>query len=69
MYRLNQICDGIQFDRLLGHTEDAIKSYTKAFDILRITHGTNSSFMKELLLKLEEARAEASYKLSSTDDE
>uniref|UniRef100_A0A1S3CPQ6 Uncharacterized protein n=1 Tax=Cucumis melo TaxID=3656 RepID=A0A1S3CPQ6_CUCME len=54
---------------LLGHTEDSLKSYTKAFDILRITHGTNSSFMKELLQKLEEARAEASYKRSSIDDE
>lgn len=69
MYRLNQICDDIQFGRLLGHTEDSLKSYTKAFDILRITHGTNSSFMKELLQKLEEARAEASYKRSSIDDE
>lgn len=66
---------GLQFytcgklEWLLGYTDDAVKSYTKAFDILRITHGTNSSFMKELLLKLEEARAEASYKLSSIDDE
>ncbi|XP_050946196.1 histone-lysine N-methyltransferase ASHR1 isoform X6 [Cucumis melo] len=66
---------GLQFytcgklEWLLGHTEDSLKSYTKAFDILRITHGTNSSFMKELLQKLEEARAEASYKRSSIDDE
>lgn len=65
---------GLQFytcgklEWLLGYTEDAVKSYTKAFDILRITHGSNSSFMKELLLKLEEARAEASYKLLSIDD-
>ncbi|KAK9271392.1 hypothetical protein L1049_026982 [Liquidambar formosana] len=50
---------------LLGDTEDAIKSLTKAVDILRITHGTNTLFMKELLIKLEEAHAEASYKLSS----
>ncbi|XP_021285132.1 histone-lysine N-methyltransferase ASHR1-like isoform X2 [Herrania umbratica] len=49
---------------LLGETDDAIKSLTKAVDILRITHGTNTPFMKELLMKLEEARAEASYKLS-----
>ncbi|KDP32756.1 hypothetical protein JCGZ_12048 [Jatropha curcas] len=54
---------------LLGETEDAIRSLTKAVDILRITHGTNSPFMKELIMKLEEARAEASYKLSSKDDE
>ncbi|KAK3230724.1 hypothetical protein Dsin_002605 [Dipteronia sinensis] len=53
---------------LLGDTENAIKSLTKAVDMLRITHGTSSLFMKELLMKLEEAHAEASYKLSSIDD-
>uniref|UniRef100_A0A5B7AL27 Putative histone-lysine N-methyltransferase ASHR1 isoform X1 n=1 Tax=Davidia involucrata TaxID=16924 RepID=A0A5B7AL27_DAVIN len=53
---------------LLGDTEDAIKSLTKAVDILRITHGTNTPFLKDLLIKLEEARAEATYKLSSKDD-
>uniref|UniRef100_A0A2P2KVZ2 Histone-lysine N-methyltransferase ASHR1 isoform X2 n=1 Tax=Rhizophora mucronata TaxID=61149 RepID=A0A2P2KVZ2_RHIMU len=47
---------------LLGETQDAIKSLTRAVDILRITHGTNTPFMKELLMKLEEAHAEASYK-------
>ncbi|KAK9216119.1 hypothetical protein WN944_008126 [Citrus x changshan-huyou] len=52
----------------LGDTENAIKSLTKAVEILRITHGTNSPFMKELILKLEEAQAEASYKLSSKDE-
>jgi SET and MYND domain-containing protein len=46
----------------------AIKSLSKAVDILRVTHGTNTPFMKELMLKLEEARAEASYKLSSKDE-
>lgn len=51
--------------RLLGNTEDAIKSLTKAVKILRNTHGKNSPFTKELLSKLEEAQAEASYKLSS----
>ncbi|TKY74311.1 Histone-lysine N-methyltransferase ASHR1 [Spatholobus suberectus] len=49
----------------LGDTAEAVKSLTKAGDILRITHGTNTPFMKDLLMKLEEARAEASYKLSS----
>ncbi|XP_034889122.1 histone-lysine N-methyltransferase ASHR1 isoform X2 [Populus alba] len=53
---------------LLGYTEDAIKSLTRAVDILRITHGTNSPFMKELMTKLDEARAEASYNLSSKDE-
>ncbi|MBA0555812.1 hypothetical protein Golob_025967 [Gossypium lobatum] len=53
---------------LLGETDDAIKSFTKAVDILRITHGTSTPFMKELLMKLEEARAEASFKLSSRED-
>ncbi|XP_061357937.1 histone-lysine N-methyltransferase ASHR1 [Gastrolobium bilobum] len=52
----------------LRETEEAVKSLTKAVDILRITHGTNTPFMKELLMKLEEARAEASsYKLSSKE--
>ncbi|GLT57740.1 hypothetical protein SLA2020_306900 [Shorea laevis] len=53
---------------LLGETDEAIKSLTKAVDVLRITHGTSTLFMKELLMKLEEARAEASYKLSSRDE-
>ncbi|XP_077213980.1 SET domain group 37 isoform X2 [Tasmannia lanceolata] len=46
---------------LLGDVLEALKSLTKAMDILRITHGTSTPFMKELLNKLEEARAEASY--------
>ncbi|KAI3821259.1 hypothetical protein L1987_08823 [Smallanthus sonchifolius] len=50
---------------LHGYTKEAIKSLTQAVDVLRITHGTTSPFMKDLLSKLEEARAEASYKLSS----
>uniref|UniRef100_A0A7N0ZVD0 SET domain-containing protein n=1 Tax=Kalanchoe fedtschenkoi TaxID=63787 RepID=A0A7N0ZVD0_KALFE len=49
----------------LGETYDAVRSLTKAADILRITHGTNTQFMKELLFKLEEARAEACYKEAS----
>ncbi|KAK4572932.1 hypothetical protein RGQ29_031065 [Quercus rubra] len=52
----------------LGDTEDAIKSMTKAMDILRITHGTNTPFMRDLLMKLEEAHAEASHKLSCKDE-
>lgn len=54
--------------RYLGDTEGAVKSLTKAMDVLRITHGTNTPFMKDLLLKLEEARAEASYQQSSKDE-
>ncbi|XVF36853.1 hypothetical protein REPUB_Repub19eG0094200 [Reevesia pubescens] len=53
---------------LLGETDDAIRSLTKAVDILPISHGTNTAFMKELLMKLEEAHAEASFKLSSRED-
>ncbi|XP_054796474.1 histone-lysine N-methyltransferase ASHR1 isoform X2 [Prosopis cineraria] len=49
----------------LGDADGAVKSLTKAVDVLRITHGTNAPFMKELLMKLEEARAEASYQQSS----
>jgi SET and MYND domain-containing protein len=52
--------------RLLECTEDALKSLTRAADILGITHGTKSQFMKELFGKLEEARAEVSFKLSTS---
>ncbi|XP_008233908.1 PREDICTED: histone-lysine N-methyltransferase ASHR1 [Prunus mume] len=52
---------------LLGDTENAVKSLTKAVDILRITHGTSTPFMKDLYVRLEEARAEASYKFSSEE--
>ncbi|KAJ3672932.1 hypothetical protein LUZ60_006306 [Juncus effusus] len=64
---------GLQFytcakiEWLLEKTEEALKSYTRAFDILRITHGTKSHFMKELIFNLDEARAEASYKNSSLE--
>ncbi|CAL9223388.1 unnamed protein product [Arabidopsis halleri] len=60
---------GLQFytqgklEWLLGETKEAVSSLIKAFDILRISHGTSTPFMKELSAKLEEARAEASYKL------
>ncbi|XP_048226875.1 histone-lysine N-methyltransferase ASHR1 isoform X2 [Ricinus communis] len=54
---------------LLGDTEAAIKSLTKALDVLRITHGTKTPFMKELMMKLEEARAEVSYLRASNDGE
>uniref|UniRef100_A0A0E0KHZ6 MYND-type domain-containing protein n=1 Tax=Oryza punctata TaxID=4537 RepID=A0A0E0KHZ6_ORYPU len=54
---------------LLEYTEDALKSLTRAADILRITHGTKSEFMKELLGKLEEVRAEASFRLSAGDEQ
>ncbi|KAK3149596.1 hypothetical protein QOZ80_3AG0219600 [Eleusine coracana subsp. coracana] len=64
---------GLQFytcgklEWLLECTEDALKSLTRAADILRITHGTKSQFMTELFSKLEEARAEVSFMLSSRD--
>ncbi|CAN6281733.1 unnamed protein product [Urochloa humidicola] len=63
---------GLQFytcgklEWLLECTDDALKSLTRAADILGITHGTKSEFMKELFGKLEEARAEVSFKLSSS---
>ncbi|KAL5209790.1 hypothetical protein ABZP36_005413 [Zizania latifolia] len=53
----------------LEYTEDAVKSLTRAADILRITHGTTSGFMKELLVMLEKARAEAYFKLSAGDEQ
>ncbi|WVZ60218.1 hypothetical protein U9M48_010269 [Paspalum notatum var. saurae] len=62
---------GLQFytcgklEWLLECTEDALKSLTRASDILKITHGTKSQFMKELFGKLEEARAEVSFRISS----
>ncbi|CAN6476212.1 unnamed protein product [Victoria cruziana] len=49
----------------LGATLDALKSLTKATDILRITHGTNTSFMKELFSMVDQARAEASWLATS----
>ncbi|CAM0875243.1 unnamed protein product [Alopecurus aequalis] len=64
---------GLQFytcgklEWLLEYTEDALKSLTRAVDVLQITHGTKSQFMKELFGKLEEARAEVSFKRSSGD--
>lgn len=51
--------------RLLELTDDALKSFTKATNILQITHGTNTPFMRELLNKLDEAHAEAAYKYSA----
>lgn len=66
---------GLQFytcgklEWLLEYTEDALKSLTRASDILRVTHGTKSQFMKELFGKLEEARAEASFRLTSGDEQ
>ncbi|KAL3729635.1 hypothetical protein ACJRO7_026722 [Eucalyptus globulus] len=53
---------------LLDDTGNAIKSLTKAVDILRVTHGTNTEFVRELVMKLEEARAEASHNLSCADE-
>lgn len=44
---------------LLRQAGEALQSYTKAVDILRITHGTTTPFMRELLLKIEEANADA----------
>lgn len=66
---------GLQFytcgklEWLLEYTEDALKSLTRAADVLRITHGTNSQFMKELFGKLEEARAEVSFRLSPGNEQ
>ncbi|XP_042041043.1 histone-lysine N-methyltransferase ASHR1-like [Salvia splendens] len=54
-----------KFEWLLGETEAAVRSLMKALDILRVTHGTKSPFMVELMNKVEEARAEALYMLHS----
>ncbi|CAN6869884.1 unnamed protein product [Brassica oleracea] len=65
---------GLQFytqgklEWLLGQTEEAVSSLIKAYDILRISHGTSTPFMKDLSAKLDEARAEASYKLLALED-
>uniref|UniRef100_A0A1J3E1S8 Histone-lysine N-methyltransferase ASHR1 n=1 Tax=Noccaea caerulescens TaxID=107243 RepID=A0A1J3E1S8_NOCCA len=65
---------GLQFytqgklEWLLEETEDAVSSLTKAFDILRISHGTSTCFMKELSAKLDEARAEACFKKTLIND-
>ncbi|XP_074279508.1 histone-lysine N-methyltransferase ASHR1 [Silene latifolia] len=54
---------------LLGETENSVRSLTKALDTLRVTHGTSTPFMKELLAKLDEARAEARFKLQPISDD
>ncbi|KAK4751774.1 hypothetical protein SAY87_020572 [Trapa incisa] len=54
---------------LLGHTDDAVRLLDKAVDILQVTHGTCTPFVKELTPKLEEARAEESYKLAQEDEQ
>ncbi|EPS73138.1 hypothetical protein M569_01616, partial [Genlisea aurea] len=55
---LQYYCCG-KIEWLLGETEAAIRSLTKAWDILRITHGTKTGFTAELVGMLEEARAYA----------
>ncbi|KAJ6818099.1 histone-lysine N-methyltransferase ASHR1 isoform X1 [Iris pallida] len=68
IYQTNHPMLGLQYytcgklEWLLEHTRDALKSFTQAWDILRVTHGTATPFMRDLLSRLEEARAEASYK-------
>ncbi|KAG9445810.1 hypothetical protein H6P81_011938 [Aristolochia fimbriata] len=59
---LQYYCCG-KLEWLLGETTDAVISFTKAADILRITHGSSTPFVLELLAKLAEAHAEAAYKL------
>ncbi|KAL2893175.1 Histone-lysine N-methyltransferase ASHR1 [Bienertia sinuspersici] len=54
---------------LLGETQNCVRSLSKALDILRVTHGANTAFTKELAVKLEEARAEASFKLNPLDED
>lgn len=66
MFILFPLCE---FARLLGETEISVRSLTKALDILRVTHGTKTPFMMELVSKLEEARAEASYMLRSQNED
>ncbi|KAK1301368.1 Histone-lysine N-methyltransferase ASHR1 [Acorus calamus] len=51
----------------LEDAENALKSLTKAVDILRITHGSNTSFMRDLFNLLDEVRAEATHRLSVND--
>ncbi|KAI3424678.1 uncharacterized protein J3R85_010433, partial [Psidium guajava] len=53
---------------LLGDTRNAIKSLTEAVDILRVTHGTSTAFVRDLMMKLEEAQAEASHMFSRADE-
>ncbi|PKA53505.1 Histone-lysine N-methyltransferase ASHR1 [Apostasia shenzhenica] len=71
VYQSNHPMVGLQYytcgklEWLLEKTEDALKSFTEAANILRITHGSTSPFMYELFSRLEEAQAEASYKRSA----
>ncbi|PRQ26466.1 putative histone-lysine N-methyltransferase chromatin remodeling SET family [Rosa chinensis] len=45
-----------KLEGVLGEAENAVKSLTKAVDILQITYGTSTPFMKDLFSMLEEQR-------------
>ncbi|XP_004292117.1 PREDICTED: histone-lysine N-methyltransferase ASHR1-like [Fragaria vesca subsp. vesca] len=47
-----------KFEGYLGEAENAVKSLTKAVDIMKITYGTSTPFMKKLFSILEEQRVE-----------
>ncbi|PIA27178.1 hypothetical protein AQUCO_08200002v1 [Aquilegia coerulea] len=74
VYPVNHPMLGLQYytcgklEWLLGETDNAIKSLTEAVNTLRITHGTQTPFMKDLLARLEEAHAEAAYKQLPEND-
>ncbi|KAL6515580.1 Histone-lysine N-methyltransferase ashr1 [Orobanche hederae] len=58
-----------ELEWLLEETEASVRSLTKALDVLGIIHGKKSSFVLELMSKLDEARAEASYMLRSRNED
>ncbi|KAL6525152.1 Histone-lysine N-methyltransferase ashr1 [Orobanche minor] len=61
------VCGELEW--LLEETEASVRSLTKALDVLGIIHGKKSSFVLELMSKLDEARAEASYMLRSRNED
>ncbi|XP_057816340.1 histone-lysine N-methyltransferase ASHR1 isoform X1 [Cryptomeria japonica] len=51
----------------LENTVEALKFYSKAAEILAVTHGHNSEFVRELFDRIQEARAETSHLSASHD--
>eukprot|EP01018_Ginkgo_biloba_P035137 Gb_12569 [translate_table: standard] len=52
----------------LGNTMESLKSFSKAKEILVVTHGHNTRFVQELFDRIQEARAEAAHLQMRFDD-
>uniref|UniRef100_H3DK06 [histone H3]-lysine(4) N-trimethyltransferase n=1 Tax=Tetraodon nigroviridis TaxID=99883 RepID=H3DK06_TETNG len=47
-----------KLQHLLGNIEEALDTFTQAYGILKVTHGNEHPITKDLLMKMEECRAE-----------